>query len=82
KMLPSLDLLIEPEAQHPVIPQAQLDETSSLLEQTLHDFNINAKVVAAYTGPVITRYEIDLAMGTKVSKLTNLAQDLARALST
>ncbi|EDZ90027.1 DNA translocase FtsK [Francisella tularensis] len=82
KMLPSLDLLIEPEAKQTVISQAQLDETSSLLEQTLNDFNINAKVVAAYPGPVITRYEIDLARGTKVSKLTNIAQDLARALST
>ncbi|APD49886.1 DNA translocase FtsK [Francisella hispaniensis] len=82
KMLPALDLLIEPEAKQTVISQAQLDETSSLLEQTLNDFNINAKVVAAYPGPVITRYEIDLARGTKVSKLTNIAQDLARALST
>ncbi|APC92207.1 MULTISPECIES: DNA translocase FtsK [Francisella] len=81
-MLPPLDLLIEPEAKKTVISQAQLDETSSLLEQTLNDFNINAKVVAAYPGPVITRYEIDLARGTKVSKLTNIAQDLARALST
>ena len=81
-MLPSLDLLIEPEAKKTVISQAQLDETSSLLEQTLNDFNINAKVVTAYPGPVITRYEIDLARGTKVSKLTNIAQDLARALST
>ncbi|WP_265658966.1 DNA translocase FtsK [Francisella philomiragia] len=80
--LPSLDLLTEPEPRQTVISQAQLNETSSLLEQTLNDFNINAKVVAAYPGPVITRYEIDLARGTKVSKLTNIAQDLARALST
>lgn len=80
--LPSLELLTEPEPKQTVISQAQLNETSSLLEQTLNDFNINAKVVAAYPGPVITRYEIDLARGTKVSKLTNIAQDLARALST
>ncbi|MBK2011213.1 DNA translocase FtsK [Francisella orientalis] len=80
--LPSLDLLTELEPKQTVISQAQLNETSSLLEQTLNDFNINAKVVAAYPGPVITRYEIDLARGTKVSKLTNIAQDLARALST
>ncbi|MDE5018984.1 hypothetical protein NAI67_13400, partial [Francisella tularensis subsp. holarctica] len=58
KMLPSLDLLIEPEAKQTVIPQAPLDETSSLLEQTLNDFNINAKLVAAYPGPVITRDDI------------------------
>ncbi|MED7787678.1 DNA translocase FtsK 4TM domain-containing protein [Francisella sp. 19X1-34] len=80
--LPSIDLLIEPEAKKIAVSQEQLNETSSLLEQTLNDFNINAKVVAAYPGPVITRYEIDLARGTKVSKLTNIAQDLARALST
>lgn len=75
-------MLTEPEPKQTIISQAQLNETSSLLEQTLNDFNINAKVVAAYPGPVITRYEIDLARGTKVSKLTNIAQDLARALST
>lgn len=80
--LPSIDLLMEPEAKKVAVSQEQLNETSSLLEQTLNDFNINAKVVAAYPGPVITRYEIDLARGTKVSKLTNIAQDLARALST
>lgn len=80
--LPSLELLIKPEAKKTVVSQSQLEATSSLLEQTLNDFNIDAKVVGAYPGPVITRYEIDLARGTKVSKLTNIAQDLARALST
>ncbi|QIV95050.1 DNA translocase FtsK [Allofrancisella frigidaquae] len=80
--LPSLDLLIEPEKKKTVVSQEELKQTSSLLEQTLNDFNISAKVVAAYPGPVITRYEIDLARGTKVSKLTNISQDLARALST
>ena len=80
--LPSVELLIEPEEKKVAVSQEQLKETSSLLEQTLNDFNINAKVVAAYPGPVITRYEIDLARGTKVSKLTNISQDLARALST
>ncbi|MDE5009226.1 DNA translocase FtsK, partial [Francisella tularensis] len=63
KKVPSLDLIIETEAKQTVIPQAQLDETSSLLEQNLNDFNINAKEVAAYPGPVLTRYEIDLARG-------------------
>ena len=80
--LPSLDLLINPEAKKSSVSQTELEETSSLLEQTLNDFNINAKVVGAYPGPVITRYEIDLARGTKASKLTSISQDLARALST
>lgn len=80
--LPSLNLLIEPEEKKTIVSKEHLEQTSALLEQTLNDFNISAKVVAAYPGPVITRYEIDLARGTKVSKLTNISQDLARALST
>jgi len=80
--LPSIDLLVEPDARKMTVSQQELDETSSLLEQTLNDFNINAKVVGAYPGPVITRFEIDLARGTKVSKLVGISQDLARALST
>lgn len=80
--LPSIDLLMEPEAKKSIVTQQELNDTSSLLEQTLNDFNINAKVVAAFPGPVITRYEIDLARGTKVSKLVGISQDLARALST
>lgn len=80
--LPSLDLLLVPDTKKIVVSQQELSDTSSLLEQTLNDFNINAKVVAAFPGPVITRYEIDLARGTKVSKLVGISQDLARALST
>lgn len=80
--LPSLDLLIEPDVKKQTVTQQELTDTSSLLEQTLNDFNINAKVVGAYPGPVITRYEIELARGTKVSKLVGISQDLARALST
>ena len=82
KSLPSLDLLFEPDAKKITVSQQDLNETSALLEQTLNDFNIAAKVVGAYPGPVITRFEIDLARGTKVSKLVGISQDLARALST
>ncbi len=82
KAIPSLDLLIEPEVREVSVSKHELDETSAILEQTLNDFNIKAKVVGAYPGPVITRFEIDLARGTKVSKLTGISQDLARALST
>ncbi|MGQ4002484.1 DNA translocase FtsK 4TM domain-containing protein [Francisellaceae bacterium CB299] len=80
--LPSIDLLFEPEAKKVTVSQQELNDTSALLEQTLNDFNISAKVVGAYPGPVITRFEIDLARGTKVSKLVGISQDLARALST
>jgi S-DNA-T family DNA segregation ATPase FtsK/SpoIIIE len=80
--LPSIDLLFEPEAKKVTVSQQELNDTSALLEQTLNDFNISAKVVGAYPGPVITRFEIDLSRGTKVSKLVGISQDLARALST
>ena len=82
KSLPSLDLLFEPDAKKTTVSQQDLNDTSALLEQTLNDFSIAAKVVGAYPGPVITRFEIDLARGTKVSKLVGISQDLARALST
>src|SRR3989338_1374034 len=58
-----------------------LDFTSRLIERKLKDFGVEVKVVAAYPGPVITRYEIDPATGVKGSQITNLVKDLARALS-
>ena len=58
-----------------------LDFTSRLIERKLMDFGIEAKVVTAQPGPVITRYELDPAPGVKGSQITNLARDLARALS-
>jgi len=58
-----------------------LEEQARLLEQRLADFNITAHVVDYHSGPVVTRFELELAPGTKVSKVTNLAKDLARSLS-
>lgn len=58
-----------------------LEAMSRLVELKLLDFNIDAEVVEVHPGPVITRFEIQLAPGIKVSKVTNLAKDLARALS-
>jgi S-DNA-T family DNA segregation ATPase FtsK/SpoIIIE len=58
-----------------------LEEQARLLEQRLADFNIKAQVVDYHSGPVVTRFELELAPGTKVSKVTNLAKDLARSLS-
>ncbi|VVC76151.1 DNA translocase FtsK [Aquicella siphonis] len=57
------------------------DELSQLVEQRLSDFGVEAKVVAVLPGPVITRFELDLAPGIKVSKITGLAKDIARSLS-
>lgn len=59
-----------------------LNQLSRDLEQHLSDFNVQAKVVAVEPGPVITRFELDPAPGVKVSQISNLAKDLARALST
>ena len=58
-----------------------LEFTSRLIERKLMDFNVLAKVVAAHPGPVITRYEIEPAVGVKGSQIVNLSRDLARALS-
>lgn len=57
------------------------DELSGLVEQRLSDFGVEVKVVAVLPGPVITRFELDLAPGIKVSKITGLAKDIARSLS-
>ncbi|MSP53649.1 MAG: DNA translocase FtsK [Gammaproteobacteria bacterium] len=58
-----------------------LAQLSEIVERTLAQFGIDVKVVAAYPGPVITRFELDLAPGIKVSKLSTLSKDIARALS-
>lgn len=57
------------------------EDLSMLVEQRLSDFGVEAKVVAVLPGPVITRFELDLAPGIKVSKITGLAKDIARSLS-
>lgn len=62
--------------------EAVLQRMSEQLEQHLADFNVQAKVVAVEPGPVITRFEIDPAPGVKVNQISNLAKDLARAMST
>src|SRR5436190_22990936 len=79
--LPPLSLLDAPDA-HIERPTAEtLEYTSRLIERKLLDFNVQVKVIAAYPGPVITRYEIEPAVGVKGSQVVNLARDLARALS-
>ena len=63
------------------ISQEELDSVSRLVETKLLDFNVQATVVGVYPGPVVTRFELDLAPGIKVSKITGLSKDLARSLS-
>ena len=79
--LPPLHLLDEPGANVEVLSADTLEYTSRLIEKKLLDFGIEVKVVAAYPGPVITRYEIEPAVGVKGSQIVNLVKDLARALS-
>ena len=79
--LPPLHLLDATAHQVEVVSAETLEFTSRLIERKLNDFGVTVKVVAAYPGPVITRYEIEPAVGVKGSQITNLVRDLARALS-
>jgi S-DNA-T family DNA segregation ATPase FtsK/SpoIIIE len=79
--LPPLHLLDQATQQIEVVSSDTLEFTSRLIERKLNDFGVEVKVVAAYPGPVITRYEIEPAVGVKGSQITNLVKDLARALS-
>ncbi len=78
---PPLRLLDEPTQSTAQVDQASLEATSRLIERKLREFGVEVKVLAAYPGPVITRYEVEPASGVKGSQITNLAKDLARALS-
>jgi len=79
--LPPLNLLDEAGADTETLSPDTLEFTSRLIERKLADFGVAVKVIAAYPGPVITRYEIEPAVGVKGSQITNLVRDLARALS-
>ncbi|MGI9295378.1 MAG: DNA translocase FtsK 4TM domain-containing protein, partial [Pseudomonadales bacterium] len=80
--LPPLSLLDEPERDSTKgYSKEALEALSRLLELKLKDFNVIAEVVAVYPGPVITRFEIQPAPGTKVNRISNLAKDLARSLA-
>jgi S-DNA-T family DNA segregation ATPase FtsK/SpoIIIE len=79
--LPPLKLLDEAKGDGEQVSAETLEFTSRLIEKKLSDFGVAAKVLAAYPGPVITRYEIEPAVGVKGSQIVNLVKDLARALS-
>ena len=80
--LPSIALLDQDDGnQKPGYSKERLEELSVMLEQKLGDFGIKAEVVAVAPGPVITRFEIQPAPGTKASKVSNIAQDLARSMA-
>jgi len=79
--LPPLSLLDAPEPQTTGFTEEELRDLSLLLEQKLAEFRIKVDVVAVQPGPVITRFEMQLAPGIKASKITGLSQDIARSLS-
>ncbi len=80
--LPALSLLdAAPAVQAETVSHETLEFTSRLIEKKLKDFGVEVRVVAAYPGPVITRYEVEPATGVKGAQIVNLSRDLARALS-
>jgi S-DNA-T family DNA segregation ATPase FtsK/SpoIIIE len=79
--LPPLKLLDEARQEGERVSAETLEFTSRLIEKKLSDFGVAVKVLAAYPGPVITRYEVEPAVGVKGSQIVNLVKDLARALS-
>jgi S-DNA-T family DNA segregation ATPase FtsK/SpoIIIE len=78
--LPSITLLDPPPQAQETISHETLEFTSRLIENKLMEFGVEVKVIAAYPGPVITRYEFEPATGVKGSQIVNLMKDLARAL--
>jgi len=80
-ILPPLHLLDEPTKEVSIQSSETIEFISRLIEKKLLDFGIEAKVISAQPGPVITRYEFEPAAGVKGSQVINLAKDLARALS-
>ncbi len=80
-VLPSLSLLDERDTRVIGYSNAELDVMSRLVEDILADFNVAVEVVAFHPGPVITRFELQPAPGVKVSRISGLSKDLARALS-
>ena len=79
--LPEVSLLDAPPEMIETVSPETIEFTSRLIEKKLSDFGVQVTVVAAQAGPVITRYEIEPAVGVKGSQIVNLAKDLARALS-
>jgi DNA segregation ATPase FtsK/SpoIIIE, S-DNA-T family len=79
--LPPLSLLEDAPPASENVAAETLEYTSRLIERKLADFGVAVKVLAAYPGPVITRYEIEPAVGVKGAQIVNLVKDLARALS-
>jgi DNA segregation ATPase FtsK/SpoIIIE, S-DNA-T family len=79
--LPTVDLLDERDTRVKGYTKSELEDMSRLVEDILQDFNVVVEVVSVHPGPVITRFELQPAAGVKVSRISSLSKDLARALS-
>jgi len=79
-IIPSPDILPDPPAAANIIDRQAFEDNSRILEKTLLNFNVEGKVVNICPGPVVTRYEIELAPGIKISKVVNLQDDLSLAV--
>ena len=80
--IPEISILDKPDPDRkPSYTLAELEQLSELLEIKLQEFNVKAAVVNAIPGPVVTRFEVELAAGVKASKVTGISRDLARSLS-
>lgn len=80
--IPELSILDKPDPDRkPSYTIQELEQLSELLEIKLQEFNVKASVINAIPGPVVTRFEVDLAAGVKASKVTGISRDLARSLS-
>ena len=79
--LPTLDLLTSPPSEEEPVDMFALEQTARLVEARLADYRVKAEVVGISPGPVITRFELDLAPGVKAARISNLSRDLARSLS-
>ena len=79
--LPPLSMLDEPQQQSSGFSEEELESMSRQLEERLAEFKVIAEVVGVQPGPVITRFELELAPGTKASKLTSISSDIARSMS-
>ena len=79
--LPTLDLLTEPPSNSEPVDMFALEQVGNLVESRLADYRVKAEVVGISPGPVITRFELDLAPGVKAARISNLSRDLARSLS-
>jgi len=80
-VLPSTDLLVEPQGGYIESQQAYASQQRDILQRTMDEFRVEAQVVGFMTGPVITMFELALAAGVKVRQIANLSNDIARALA-